>query len=231
MGTHYSNETKEKVLRLGQAGLTYSQIQQQFPIPKSTLSVWFKNAGKTPDRSRQLAHLHLARMRARETINQGRLDRIALATEIAREAVSGLDVSDKSVVKALLAMLYWAEGTKSDTSGGPKFVNTDPILASFYLRMLRAAYDIDESRIKIRIHVHSYHNQVDVIDFWSTLLRVPKSQFGKIYVKKRSTQKKFRENFHGICTIGYYETRVRRELLSLGLLIAEKHKELPSFNG
>lgn len=231
MGTRYSNEVREKVLRLGEAGLTYSQIQKQFSIPKSTLSVWFAHAGKTPDRSRQLEHLRRARLRAKETINQGRLDRIALATNLAGKELVKLDLTDTSLIKSLLAMLYWAEGTKSDTSGGPKFVNTDPILASFYLRMLRAAYDLDESRIKVRIHVHSYHNQKEAVDFWSALLKVPKSQFGKIYVKKRSTRKKFRENFQGICTIGYYDTRVRRELLALGLLMAEKYKELPSFNG
>lgn len=223
MGTRYSKETKEAVLKLGALGLTYSQIQKQFAIPKSTLSVWFNSEGRVPDRTRQLEHLKKARLKGVETIKQGRLDRIALATSLARAELSNLNLKDKSFCKAMLAMLYWAEGTKGDTSGGPKFVNTDPVLAKFYLTLLRKAYSLDESRLKIRVHIHYYHNEVEAIEFWSKLLKVPKSQFGKIHVKKRSTQKKFRENFQGICTIIYYDTRVRRELLFLGTLIAEKY--------
>jgi hypothetical protein len=124
-------------------------------------------------------------------------------------------------------MLYWAEGTKSDAAG-LRFVNTDPVLAKFYISLLRSAYPIDEGRIRIRIHLHHYHRHNGAITFWSTLLGVPTSQFGKIYVKKRSVQKRFRRNFQGICFINYADAAVRRELLSLSTQIAEK---LSSFNG
>lgn len=132
-------------------------------------------------------------------------------------------------MKSLLAMLYWAEGTKGG-SGGPIFTNTDPVLLYLYLRLLRMAYPIKESRLRIRIHIHHYHNPEASIRFWSRILGVPRSQFGKIYVKKRSTRKKFRENFQGICFIKYFDTAIRRELLALGTLIAEKYRP-PSFNG
>jgi hypothetical protein len=72
---------------MGKLGKTYSQIQEKFPVPKSTLSVWFKNAGKKPDRSKQLAHLKRARTFALATIHRHKTERIALATDIAKKEV------------------------------------------------------------------------------------------------------------------------------------------------
>ncbi|KKW38989.1 MAG: hypothetical protein UY89_C0035G0014 [Parcubacteria group bacterium GW2011_GWA1_54_9] len=121
-------------------------------------------------------------------------------------------------------MLYWAEGAKSDMTG-LRFVNTDPVLAKLYISLLRSTYALDERRIRIRLHLHYYHKHREAITFWSKLLKVPNSQFGKIYVKKRSVQRRFRKNFQGICFINYFDGAIRRELLSLGQQVAQKYAE------
>lgn len=132
-----------------------------------------------------------------------------------------ISLSNHFVQKGLLAMLYWAEGTKSDR-GALIFVNTDPLLLKLYISLLRSAFEINESGVRVRLHLHNYHDQATSISYWATLLEVPKSQFGKIYVKKRSTQRKFRENFQGICTVVYHSSAVRRELMALGKILAER---------
>lgn len=222
--TRYTKEVKKVVLRMGMSGKTYTEIREKFPIPKSTLSVWFKNAGKKPDRTRQLEHLKRVRPIALATIHRNKEKRVALATGIAEKELKQLPLKNKSVQKAFLAMLYWAEGTKSDQTG-LRFTNTDPVLAKLYISLLRSAYSIDESRIRIRLHLHYYHKHREAISFWSELLEVPSSQFGKIYDKKRSVQKRFRKNFQGICFINYFDGAIRRELLSLGQQIAQKYAE------
>lgn len=209
---------------MGTLGKTYAEIREKFPIPKSTLSVWFKNSGKKPDRTRQLEHLKRIRPIAMATIHRHKEERVALAAEIAGKELGRFPLKNKSVQKALLAMLYWAEGAKSETTG-LRFVNTDPLLAKLYISLLRSAYLLDESRIRIRLHLHYYHQHREAITFWSKLLGVPDSQFGKIYVKKRSVLKRFRKNFRGICFINYFDGAVRRELLSLGQQIARKNAE------
>lgn len=227
----YPAELKAEVLELGSKGWTYTQIRKKHPIPKSTLSVWFKAAGKEPpSRERQLQHLVRARSAAAISIQRNKEARLNEAARQASAALPGISLTDKRVCKALLAMLYWAEGTKADTAS-LIFVNTDPVLASFYLNTLRAAYPLDESKLRIRLHLHNYHNHKQAQSFWSNLLTVPESQFGKIYVKKRSTQKKFRKNFQGICSIVYHDKSIRRELLAFGQLLAEKQRTLLSFNG
>lgn len=209
---------------MGKSGKTYPEIREKFLIPKSTLSVWFKNAGKKPDRTRQLEHLKRIRPIAAATIHRKKEARVALATGIAEKELQRVPLRNKSVQKALLAMLYWAEGAKSDMTG-LRFVNTDPVLAKLYISLLRSTYSLDESRLRIRLHVHYYHRHREAIAFWSELLDVPSSQFGKIYVKKRSVLKRFRKNFQGICFINYFDGAIRRELLSLGQQIARKYAE------
>src|SRR3989344_1596226 len=222
--TRYSKEVRREVLRMGASGKTYPEIREKFLIPKSTLSTWFKNAGKKPDRRRQLEHLKRIRPIAMATIHRKKEARIALATGVATKELDQLPLKNKSVQKALLAMLYWAEGAKSDMTG-LRFVNTDPVLAKLYIWLLRSAYTLNESLIRIRLHLHYYHRHREAIAFWSKLLEVPSSQFGKIYVKKRSVLKRFRKNFQGICFINYFDGAIRRELLSLGQQIAQKYAE------
>lgn len=118
-------------------------------------------------------------------------------------------------------MLYWAEGTKAG-NGSAVFTNTDPILARFYLRLLRTSFVLDERKLRVRLHLHHYHDHSAALAFWSEQLGIPQSQFGRIYVKKRSTSKKFRQNFQGICFIVYHDVQVRRELMALGRLLADK---------
>ncbi|OGG90158.1 hypothetical protein A3G12_03240 [Candidatus Kaiserbacteria bacterium RIFCSPLOWO2_12_FULL_54_10] len=222
--THYTKEVRREVLRMGKLGKTYPEIREKFPIPKSTLSTWFKNAGKKPDRTRQLEHLKRIRPIAVATIHRKKEARVALATGIATRELNRLPLKNKSIQKALLAMLYWAEGAKSDMTG-LRFVNTDPVLAKLYISLLRSTYALDERRIRIRLHLHYYHKHREAITFWSKLLKVPNSQFGKIYVKKRSVQRRFRKNFQGICFINYFDGAIRRELLSLGQQVAQKYAE------
>ena len=219
--THYSKEVRREVLHMGALGKTYPEIQEKFPVPKSTLSYWFKNAGKKPDRTRQLEHLKKARVLAVETIHKHKEERLTLATNSAKKELALLPLKNKSMRKALLAMLYWAEGAKAQM----RFVNTDPMLAKLYLTLLRSSYSLDESKIRVRLHLHYYHKHRESIAFWSKLLEVPESQFGKIYVKKRSVLKRFRKNFQGICSIGYSGSSILRELLSLGRQIAQKYGE------
>lgn len=227
----HASETKEAVLALVKSGKTYAEIQSEFPIPKSTISTWVKNEGIVHDRTKQLEHLKKARAKAVEIIHKNKTERRALDAERARQELFALPLENISVQKSLLAMLYWAEGTKGESSA-LVFVNTDPLLVQLYIWLLRNCYEIEEHRLRVRVHVGYWHDHSEVIKFWSELLKVPGSQFGKIYVKKRSTstQKKFRKNYRGICSVIYGNESIRQELLMLGRLIAENTK-LPSFNG
>lgn len=212
----YSRQIRKEAETLHKRGLPYSQISAKLGIAKSTLSTWVGVSPRTPsDRKKQRAHLARIRPIAAETKRHQRLAWITEAQRKGREELQNLPLESMAFYKALLAMLYWAEGTKA-TRNGLNFVNTDPGLMSLYLTLLRKSYAIDERRIGARVHMHYYHKIREVRAFWSSTLGIPESQFGQIYVKKRSRKKRFRRNFMGICFVNYYDTKIREEILALG---------------
>lgn len=214
-GVRYPKETIKRVLELGALGNTYAQIQKKYPVPKSTLSFWFSRVGKKQDRSRQLDHLRIARAASIKTKNRQKELRIKEAEDTARRVATRVPVAQEAVGKALLAMLYWAEGGK--TGSGMKFTNTDPELISMFVSLLRKYYDIDESRLRIGLLVHYYHNRSQTRQFWSEKLRIPVAQFWKIYLKPRSGKKRsYKRNYYGICNLHYSSSAIQRELIALG---------------
>lgn len=214
-GTRYPEETKKRVLELGALGKTYAQIQKKYPVPKSTLSYWFSRVGKKQDRTRQLAHLSLARIASAKVKNQQKASRIKEADDAARRIAARVPILQEAVGKALLAMLYWAEGGKTD--GAMKFTNTDPELILLFISLLRENYEINESRLRVGLLVHYYHNRNQTRQFWSEKLQIPATQFWKIYLKPRSGKKKnYKRNFYGICNLHYSSSAIQRELIALG---------------
>ena len=219
-GARYSPEIRKQAERLRKAGKTYAEIQRLFPIPKSTLSVWFnKTSPGTYNRSVQLEHLKKARLLAAEAITRARLQRERAAKDTGRASAQRLDLKHRALLKALLAMLYWSEGTKYEGVHGLKFVNTDPRLMTLYITLVRRCFPLDEGRFRVRVYVHHYHQKKKVLDFWSKLLGIPPSQFGKTYLKKRGKTKRFRQNFMGICFLYYPSNAIRQELMELGSTI------------
>ncbi len=141
--------------------------------------------------------------------------RIEEAECIARKVAARVPILQEAVGKALLAMLYWAEGGKTD--GAMKFTNTDPELILMFVSLLRKYYEIDERRLRVGLLVHYYHNRSKTRQFWSEKLQIPEAQFWKIYLKPRSGKKKnYKRNFYGICNLHYSSSAIQRELIALG---------------
>lgn len=211
----YTTELKNEVEVLRKTGHSYKQIYVKFQIPKSTLSTWFgsKYSGIF-DKKKQLEHLSRIRVIALATNKRKKdTEQAALEKRIANE-IRSYPIKNVGFLKSILSALYWAEGTKTHRSP-IVFTNTDPKLAKLFITILRKCYKIDERKLRIRLHLHHYHSIKKAQNFWSELLAVPLSQFGKIYIKKRSLTKKFRENFMGICFIKYYDNMLQKEVMVL----------------
>jgi len=212
----YSEKIKKAVKLERIKGKTYRELTQTFGIPKSTLSFWFgETLGHPFDRAGQIKHLARIRPLAHVAIqkriqNEHEVLRIKIAKEIKQYPIENV-----GTLKLFLSALYWAEGAKHKKVSGLKFVNTDPKLALLYLTLLRKCYNINESKLRIGLHLHYYHRIGETRKFWSQLLNVSEEHFWKVYVKKRSVTKKFRINFKGICFINYLHSNTRKELLEI----------------
>ena len=224
-GKVYSKNEKEMAKKMVLMGKSYGKINEELGIPKSTLSTWFGKTLKKPvSKKAMLEHLSSIRKLASDAVKnkwariRSEEDR-AIELKI-KEEIEDFPLDNIGFQKSLLAMLYWAEGAKYKGVSGLNFVNTDPKLLRLYITLLRKCYKINESKFRIRLHVHYYHKIKQVKDFWSKNLNVPLNQFNKVYIKKRSVTKRFRQNFRGICFVKYGDNKIRKELLGLGILLS-----------
>lgn len=98
--------------------------------------------------------------------------------------------------------LYWAEGSKTDSTYGFNFINTDPDMIKLMCVWLCNIAGIDKKDIKACVCINSTHKYRinDVLKFWSSLLKLPLSQFSDTYfskVKRKNTYQNH-ENYYGL---------------------------------
>lgn len=202
-------------------GATFGEIRKEMVVAKSTLHEWVKDIPLKD---------HIAYTNPREWLRQIRLlsakakrkqkeQRITDLVQRVQIEVDGVKISI-DIAKAMLSMLYWGEGSK-----GWRvlcFANTDPKLIVLFVSLLRYCYSLDESKFRLRLHLHWYHKARLVKKYWSELLDIPESKIGKIFWKKRSKEKVFRKNFGGICFVKYNSVYLREEIMQFGALLGDR---------
>ena len=107
---------------------------------------------------------------------------------------------------AAMLMLYWAEGAKSRYT--LDFANSDSNMATIFLKGLRKIYRVNEKRLRIYLYCHTNQNINDLLNYWSILLEIPKSQFIKPYVRKDFNKTKINKMSHGLVHIRYSDKKL-----------------------
>jgi hypothetical protein len=200
-------------------GMSFGELSKKYGVAKSTLHYWLLSVdgSKAAYISRENWIKHIQPMGALANKNK-RIEKLRLIDKKTYLEVHS-DGHIKQSKKALLAMLYWAEGAKG-RGDVVNFANTDPLLSKLFIKLLRESFSLDESKFRVRLHLHHYHNENKVRKFWSDLLSVPEAQFGIIYRKTRGINKIYRKNSAGICFIRYNSLAVKEEIMSYARQLA-----------
>lgn len=169
-----------------------------------------------------MEHLKKIRPLANEKHRELRRKRLEKISSRVNKEIESYKLDDININRSLLAMLYWAEGAKN--RGNVTFANTDPKLSLLFITLLRKSYQLDESKFRLRLHLHYYHSIKKQKKFWSGLLDIPISKIGKVHIKKRGNSgKRYRKNFYDISFIIYYSEDLRYEILETARCLADKY--------
>jgi hypothetical protein len=184
---------------------TLQDIATELGVSKASVSLWVRDVEFVP-RPRNRGHrsikphpLHLAKLAEIERCRQEGTERIGVLTE--REfLVLGL-------------ALYAGEGGK--TPGDVSFANSDPRMIWIFLRWLRHFFEVDESRLRIRLYLHADLDLDAAVDFWSALTGISLRQFQKPY--RAVADETIRRNRHvnGCPSVSYACTTTHRRVMGM----------------
>jgi len=110
--------------------------------------------------------------------------------------------------------LYLGEGSK--TGDAVEFTNADPETIRFMFNWYIKFCGIPQEKIKASLWIHDNLDEPNAKKYWSNLLGINMSQFGKSYISKNKTNsQKIRKNIHkhGIIKIRYYSVAKLRLIL------------------
>lgn len=217
---------KPKAIRLRRSGKTYGEIQKALrkPIPKSTLSHWFRDIHLTElqqNRISRKALVSLQRAQAKaRLVNKASRERYIQGV---RDRVSHLpnELRRKDSAKIALAMLYLGEGFKNG-KGLVGFANSDPKIIRLFLRLLRSCYDVDETKFRVTLQCRADQDTGKLERFWCRITGIPHKQFYKAQIDPRTTGiPTKRVDYKGVCRINYLSADVFFELQEISFLLCK----------
>lgn len=211
---------KQKAVSLRKRGRTYSEIQEELnaSIPKSTLSNWcasVKLSRKHQDRISKIISNNAKKGREKALIinKKKREEYLKSITDNNKHLLKTIE--DVDVAKIALASLYLGEGCKT-RRGALMFGNSNPFTISFFLRLLRQCYNIDESKFRCTVQCRADQNIKKLENFWFRITDIPLSQFYKARVDPRTENKPSKKkDYKGVCRIDYFSAEIFLEILQI----------------
>ncbi|MFA5878275.1 MAG: hypothetical protein WC845_02830 [Candidatus Staskawiczbacteria bacterium] len=209
---------KKEVVRLRKIGKTYSEILQIISpqVAKSTISNWCRNIILTPTQEARisnkieinLANAQLRSLAVRRLKRKDYLDSVEHRVKHLKNYIK-----KKDAAKIALAMLYLGEGSKGLHRGSLCFGNSDPVVISLFLRLLRKCYSIDERKFRCTVQCRADQDTTSLNKFWRGITKIPKSQFYKARIDPRTTGKVSKKGkYKGVCRIDYFSADIFTEL-------------------
>ncbi len=206
-------EKKEEIIALRRRGLSYSEIKSQFPVSKSTLSVWLKDIKMPGTRQRELRRRSVRGLL--KAAEQKKMRRISETSVIHSSAMLDIKTISKKELWLMGIALYWAYGLeeKEHRIGlGVRFSNSNPSIIKLFLEWLIRIGNIKKREIGFDLYLHESRKGMrdEVISYWAKATGFPRAHFSHVYfqknkIKRKSTLKKIN---HGLIRI-----RIRKSSL------------------
>jgi hypothetical protein len=184
---------------------TLQDIATELGVSTSSVSLWVRGVEFTPrPRNRGLAGHRPHPLHAR------------MLSELDRCRVEGLELVGQLAEREFLILglaLYAGEGSKSP--GEVRFANSDPRMIVVFITWLQHFFEIDESRLRVRLYLHRDLDEAASIAYWSDLVGVPPSQFHKPYRAAADASLRRNRHIHGCPAVSYACTSTHRRVMGM----------------
>lgn len=203
-------EKKEQAILLREKGHSLREISMQLSIAKSTASLWLRKTDLNELAKQRLRINSInARAKALKTLYRKRERLKKHMQQVVSDELSKVIITPE-LSKLLCSIFIWTEGGKLSCNN-VSITNSDPAMISTFLMLFRTAFRLNENKFRALIHIHVYHNDDQIKEYWSKITCIPLKQFNKSY-RKANTGKTIREGYKGCIRVAYYDAKIALEL-------------------
>jgi Homeodomain-like domain len=204
MGYRGKVKEQEQARALRAKAWTLAEISAHLGVHKSSVAKWVRDVDFTESTGRFGAH------RRSHPWHEAKLEQIERLNAEGEQRIGTL--SSREFLVAGVA-LYAGEGSK--TGHEVKFANTDPLMVEFFCAWLRRFFDIDESRVRVRVYLHQGLDLDAAEAHWSEVTGVPRRQFGKAYRAVPNPTIRRTKHAFGCVYVRYACSRTLRAIMGL----------------
>jgi hypothetical protein len=161
--------------------MSIKSIAEKLSISKGTASLWCRDIPLTKEQQTKL-HEHMI-----ASGHKGRMLGALMNKKKREKALDNARTKAKQLIpqisqRDLLFLglgLYWGEGSKKG-QGRFTFVNSDPHTIKTIIHWLEKIMNLKRELLSPQVYINSQHKDriVEVTNFWSKILKIPKKQFG-----------------------------------------------------
>jgi hypothetical protein len=173
-------------------------------VSRGSVSLWTRDVPFTPGPRRRGRH------RGPNVLQRRKQAEIEELLEQGRRRIGALSEREFLVAGAAL---YAGEGSKTDGAVG--FANSDPRILASFLTWLRRFFDIDESRLRMRIYLHEGLDIEAATSFWADIVDIPPSQFRRPYRARPDSTIRLNKHEYGCASIEYSCSTTHRAVMGL----------------
>lgn len=194
MAEDVKKSIKPLVVSLRKKGFSYSEIQKEIFVPKSTLSLWLRGEKLAPA---QLKNLNQRKISALKSGAEKRIAKILQEIDNTQKAAeSDIKNISKRELWLMGVVLYWRAKTLNSKKN-VYFSSADLSLISLFLKWLKNIGGLgnDEIGFDIFLSRSRRKSMAKVIAFWSKITGFPASNFTHIYFQKTRNSGKSNHGF------------------------------------
>ncbi len=213
MGYRGKVAEQERARELRARGWTVREIEDELGVSRSSVSIWVRDVGFDEEAWRARVgerRTHGWSKRGPNGLSRRKQAEIERLVDEGRERIGTL--TEKEFLVAGVA-LYAGEGGKSP--GDVMFANSDPRMILFFVSWLRRFFDIDESRLRLRLYLHEGLDLDAANRFWSELAGIPVTQFRTPYRAVPDPSIRRTKHVFGCPGVHYACSRTHRAVMGL----------------
>ncbi len=212
MGYRGKVEERARARELRAQAWTLADIAEELGVSKSSVSIWVRDVEfEGEPRSRSVGRARYgARRRGPNALQRRKQREIAELIAEGRERIGML--SERDFLIAGVAV-YAGEGGKTENE--VNLPNSDPRFLFLFAEWLRHFFDIDETRLRVRLYLHEELDLDAATAFWSEVTGVPSSQFTRPYRAAADASIRHAKHPYGCATLRYGCARTHRSIMGL----------------